>query len=334
MESPPVTRPYFSAKRGREIFWLIFCWAVVLITTALLLRYWDWTRSMVMTDYLQQFRTIKPVEYLFQFFTFLGEDEFYMIFFGAIIWCFNKSLGFWTAAVLLVSGLVSGVTKELFALSRPLMDGKPLLDSYAFPSGHTLTAVTVWGYLAIRLKNRWFWIWTLVVMVLTPFSRIILGYHYPGDILGGYAMGIPLLLLFAWLSSLFVLRGWGQNSSRPLLLTLSLLLPLCLTALSQANDMAKLMGLLAGAAAGYIIEQDKVRSEPRTRWYFQVIKIVIGLAVLFGIVIGLKPLLATDSATLQVAFYFLRYGLVGVWATLLAPALFVALRLTPRAAKE
>ena len=36
MESPPVTRPYFSPRRGREIFWLIFCWAVVLLCCCLL----------------------------------------------------------------------------------------------------------------------------------------------------------------------------------------------------------------------------------------------------------------------------------------------------------
>lgn len=333
MESPPVVRPYFSKKRGREIFWLVFCWAVVLITAVLLQRYWDWTRSMEMTNYLQQFRVIKPVEYLFRFFTFLGEDEFYMLFFGIIIWCVHKSLGFWSAVVLLLSGLVSSVTKDLFALSRPIMDGKPLLDSYAFPSGHTLTAVTVWGYLAMRLRKRWFWIWTLVVMVLTPFSRIILGYHYPGDILGGYAMGIPLLLFFAWLSSLFAIKGWGQGVSRALIVALCLGLPVITTVLIPANDTAKLMGLLAGAAVGYAVEQDKVRSIPRTRWAFQIIKVLIGAAVLFGIVIGLKPLLSSGDATLQVVFYFLRYGLVGIWATLLAPALFVALKLTPRAAK-
>ena len=332
MEAPSTIRPYFSTKRGREVFWLIFSWAAVLVCSALLYLYWDWTRSMVMTDYLQQFRVIKPVEYLFWFFTYLGEDYFYMIFFGIIIWCVNKSLGFWTAAVLLVSGLVSGVTKDLFALGRPLMDGEPLLDSYAFPSGHTLTAVTVWGYLGARIKNSWFWAWVLVVMVLTPFSRIILGYHYPGDILGGYAMGIPLLLLMVWLSSVFLEKGWAQKFSRPLLLALCLGVPIALTALVPESDMAKLMGLLAGAAVGYIIEQDKVRAVPRTRWYFQAIKVVIGLAVLFGIVIGLKRFLTADTAALNAVFYFIRYGLVGVWVTLLAPALFVALKLTPREA--
>src|SRR5690554_3784248 len=108
MESPPVTKPYFSPRRGWEIFWLFFCWAVVLLCGALLYFYWDRTRSMDLINYLQQFRSIKPVEYFFQFFTFLGNDEFYMIFFGILIWCVNKPLGFWAAAVLLLSGMVSG----------------------------------------------------------------------------------------------------------------------------------------------------------------------------------------------------------------------------------
>ncbi len=334
MKAPTTMRPYFSPKRGREIFWLIFSWVAVLVCSALLYRYWDWTRSMVMIDYLQQFRAIKPVEYLFLFFTYLGEDEFYMIFFGIIIWCINKSIGFWSAAVLLISGLVSGVTKDIFALARPLMDGKPLLESYAFPSGHTLTAVTVWGYLGIRIKKSGFWVWALVVMVLTPFSRIILGYHYPGDILGGYAMGIPLLLLMVWLSSVFMEKGWQRKFSRPLLLALCLAVPIALTALAPASDMPKLMGLLAGAAVGYIIEGDRVRFVPQAPWGFQILKAVIGLAVLFGIVIGLKLLLIADTVALEAIFYFVRYGLVGIWVTLLAPALFVALKLTPREAAK
>ncbi|NLA11563.1 MAG: phosphatase PAP2 family protein [Firmicutes bacterium] len=330
MESPPVRRPYFSAQRSREIFWLVFSWAVVALCALLLWRYWDWSRSMEMTNYLQQFRSSKPVEYLFRFFTFLGEDEFYMIFFGILIWCFNKSLGFWAAAVLLCSGLVSSLTKDLFALGRPVLEGMKQLESYAFPSGHTLTAVTVWGYLGMRLRQRWFWIWTLVVMVLTPFSRIILGYHYPGDILGGYVMGIPLLLLLAWVSSVFVEKGWEQQFSRGLLLFLALLVPVLLTVLHPQNDIAKMMGLLAGAAVGYIIEQQKVRASPRSHWALQLLKAALGLAVLFGIVIGLKPLFSFGGPPVQTALYFLRYGLVGIWVTLLAPALFVALRLTPR----
>ena len=329
MESPPVTKPYFSSHRGREIFWLILCWVVVFVCIALLYFYWDQTRSMDLIHYLQQFRALKPVEYFFQFFTFLGSDEFYMIFFGILIWCVNKSLGFWGAAVLLVSGLVSGVVKDLAALERPVLKGMKQLESYAFPSGHTLTAVTVWGYLAIRLKKGWFWIWALVAMLLIPFSRIILGYHYPGDILGGYAIGIPLLLFLVWLSSLFVERGWDQKIPKAFILALCLAIPVILTVLSPAGDMPKLMGLFAGASVGYLIEKEKVRSIPRTNWLFQLLKAILGLAVFFGIIMGLGQVLSSNHFALQVALRFFRYALGGIWVTLLAPALFVALKLTP-----
>jgi membrane-associated phospholipid phosphatase len=301
----------------------------VLICCALLYFYWDWSRSMDLINWLQQFRSIKAVEYFFQFFTFLGNDEFYMIFFGILIWCVSKPLGFWSAAVLLISGLVSGLAKDLTALERPSLEGMEQLESYAFPSGHTLTAVTVWGYLAIRLKRRWFWIWALAAMILIPFSRIILGFHYPG-----YVMGIPLLLLLVWLSSLFVEKGWDRKFSKPLLLALCVAIPVILTVLSPQGDMPKLMGLLSGASAGYIVEKDKVRSDTRTHWALQVLKAVIGLAVLFGILIGLGPLLSSGNPALQAALRFLRYGLGGIWVTLLAPALFVALRLTPREAGD
>ncbi len=328
MESPPVTKPYFSQRRGWEIFWLIFSWALVFLCSALLYYYWGWTRSMVMIDYLQQFLEIKPVAYIFQLFTFLGNDEFYIIFFGILIWCVSKPLGFWGAVVLLVTGLASGVTKDVFALERPIREDQ--LTSYAFPSGHTFTAVTVWGYLAMRLKKGWFWIWTAVALIMIPLSRIILAFHYPGDILGGYAMGIPLLLFMVWLSSLFVVKRWDRKFSRSFLLLLSIVAPLILTILDPHSDMPKLMGLLAGAAFGYIIEKDKVRSIPRTHWGFQIIKALIGLVVLFGIVMGLGSVLTSKNLEVLAALRFLRYCLGGIWATLLAPALFVALKLTPR----
>jgi membrane-associated phospholipid phosphatase len=330
MESPPVSRPYFSPVRGKERFWLVLSWVVVAVCAAILYFYWDQTRTMALTNYFALWRSIKPVNYLFEFFSFLGNDEFYMLFFGILIWCVSKQLGFWTAAVLLVSGVVSGTVKDWTALERPAIDWKKQLESYAFPSGHTLTAVTVWGYMAVRLKKTGFWIWALVAMVMIALSRIVLGFHYLGDILGGFAMGIPVLLFLVWISALFVEKGWAAKFSAPLIAALCAVIPVVLTVLAPSGDMPKLMGLFAGASLGYFVEIRKVRAATSARWYFQVIKAVIGAAVLFGIVMGLSKVLASDNAALQVWLRFIRYGLGGVWVTLLAPALFVALKLTPR----
>jgi hypothetical protein len=53
---------------------------------------------------------------------------------------------------------------------------------------------------------------------------------------------------------------------------------------------------------------------------------LLGTAILFGIILGLRSLLPSSDLFLG----FIRYGLGGIWVTLLAPALFVALKLSPR----
>ncbi|MDW7683841.1 MAG: phosphatase PAP2 family protein [Bacillota bacterium] len=323
MNSPPVSRPYFSAVPAKEKLFIGICWTVTVIFTLILIFFWDKTRDLGLIIYLQQFRTT-PVETIFRFFTFLGDDQFYMVFFGVLIWCVSKPLGFWAAFVLLTSGTYSGLLKDLTDLERPALTGIVHPGNQAFPSGHTLTAVTVWGYMAVRLRNKAFWLWAAVVIVMIGLSRLILGYHFLGDVLAGVAFAIPFLLLFLWLSTSFVEQGWAEKFSLPMLLALSLAIPILLTFLLPGNDPPKLMGYLAGACFGYILEKEKVRSVVEAPFFKQIIKSVLGLAVLFGIIMGLGPLLPSSVA----AFGFIRYGLGGIWVTLLAPALFVKLNLS------
>ncbi len=165
--------------------------------------------------------------------------------------------------------------------------------------------------------------WAAVAIVMTASSRIILGYHFLGDVLGGVAFAIPFLLLVLWLSSFVVEKGWESMLPLPLLLFLSLAVPALLTAVLPGSDPRKLMGYLAGASLGYILEKETVRSIVAAPFALQVVKSVLGLAVLFGIIMGLGPLLPSSSALLG----FIRYALGGLWVTLLAPALFVRLKL-------
>jgi membrane-associated phospholipid phosphatase len=323
MKSPPVTRPYFSEVPEKEKLFLRSCWVITAICLLLLVIFWEATRNLGLIVFLQQFR-IAPVEILFRFFTFLGDDQFYMVFFGIIIWCVSKPLGFWTAVVLLTSGTYSGLIKDLTILERPVLSGIVHPENSAFPSGHTLTAVTVWGYMAVRLRNRAFWLWALVAIAMIASSRLILGYHFLGDVLAGLAFAIPFLLFFLWLSVTFVEKGWAERFSMPLLLGLSLVIPMLFGFLLPGNDPPKLMGYLAGASIGYILEKEKVRSVVAAPLMKQIMKSVVGLVVLFVIIMGLSPLLPSTIAALG----FIRYGLGGIWVTLLAPALFVKIKLS------
>ena len=67
------------------------------------------------------------------------------------------------------------------------------LDEYSFPSGHTLyavafTLVAVQGYPSLA--------WLLLPFAaLVALSRIVLGLHYPSDVLAGALLGAGLALL-------------------------------------------------------------------------------------------------------------------------------------------
>jgi membrane-associated phospholipid phosphatase len=195
MNIPPLSRPYFSQVRKRERIWLIVCWLVTIISALILIIAWPQTRTHELVAYFYQLSST-PVGYLFKAITFLGDAEFFMVFFGIMLWCINKSLAFWATFMLLISSVYRGVIKELTLLERPYFEGVTHPPDTAFPSGHALLAVTVWGYLAVRIRKTGFWVWTVLLVIGMGLSRMVLGHHYLGDVLGGIALGIPFLLLF------------------------------------------------------------------------------------------------------------------------------------------
>ncbi|HEV7123075.1 MAG TPA: phosphatase PAP2 family protein [Rhodanobacter sp.] len=69
----------------------------------------------------------------------------------------------------------------------------PPVDEYGFPSGHTLHALS-FGIVAAS----WFPVLTLFA-VLVAMSRVILGLHYPTDVLAGAALGALLGMVSLWL---------------------------------------------------------------------------------------------------------------------------------------
>lgn len=67
------------------------------------------------------------------------------------------------------------------------------LDLFSFPSGHTLHAVAF----TIIAVSAWPWLaWSLVPFtVLVALSRLVLGLHYPSDVLAGAGIGTGLAAL-------------------------------------------------------------------------------------------------------------------------------------------
>jgi undecaprenyl-diphosphatase len=69
----------------------------------------------------------------------------------------------------------------------------PALDRYSFPSGHTLHAVAL--TLVVTTTYPAF-AWILVPFtLLVATSRVVLGLHYPTDVVAGAGLGTSLALL-------------------------------------------------------------------------------------------------------------------------------------------
>ncbi len=102
-----------------------------------------------------------------------------------------------------VVGLVSLMTyrqlKTRFVRERPFVRWigikcqMPPLDRYSFPSGHTLHAV---AFSAVACSHMPMLAWLLIPLALMiAASRVILGLHYPSDVLAGAALGLLLARL-------------------------------------------------------------------------------------------------------------------------------------------
>ena len=71
------------------------------------------------------------------------------------------------------------------------------LDEYSFPSGHTLHAVA-FSVVAICHYPRLAWL-VLPFTALVALSRLVLGLHYPSDVLAGALLGAGLAgLVMQW----------------------------------------------------------------------------------------------------------------------------------------
>lgn len=92
--------------------------------------------------------------------------------------------------------------KTVFARPRPtLFDKIPLPTDYSFPSGHSMSAVGVWGVIAAVLvalypaHRRAILVAACTLILLIGLSRIYFGVHWPFDVLGGFLGGTPALIV-------------------------------------------------------------------------------------------------------------------------------------------
>jgi len=149
--------------------------------------------------FLNQASHKNPIKLFFSIISRLGNGVFWYVLmlllpliYGLSAWQVSLHM----ACVAVVGVLIYKLLKQNLVRQRPFIThasinlGTAPLDEYSFPSGHTLHAVS---FLIIALNY-----YPELAFVLIPFtilvalSRVILGLHYPSDVLVGAAIGFAI----------------------------------------------------------------------------------------------------------------------------------------------
>lgn len=112
----------------------------------------------------------------------------------------RKKVGYPMAAAVIVSEALNLILKEIFARERPDILQLVNETTYSFPSGHAMINTTVYtmlGIFAIKyIRSKKIKISVIIMCIIMPliisFSRVYLGVHYAGDVLGGMLLGFAV----------------------------------------------------------------------------------------------------------------------------------------------
>ena len=177
----------------------------------------------------------------------------------------------------------------------------------------------------------------LALVLLVPFSRMYLGVHTPLDV------GVSFVLALALAAALYPAFRTEQTAKKATPWILLGAAALCggylLYASAQARcdwpagseDLANIthglknaytmMGALLGFLIVYFADEKKLRFDVHAPFWGQVLKLVLGLALIVAIKAGLKPLLVTLFAGSQ-AESFVRYFVIVIFAGIVWPLTF------------
>ncbi len=255
-------------------------------------------------------------------FTFLGDEEFFLLFLPLAYWLWKKQIMGRVGMVLLFTFVLNAIIKGIFQVPRPdLIEHLVHADDWSFPSGHSQGAMVLWGWLAYELKDRRAYIVAAILIAGVGFSRVYLGVHYPSDVLGGFFVGFLTMLIYAWLLKLEP-HGWvGFGPTRQSLIIFVLLMGMFMLVPELSEVAIKGGAAFIGFLAGYLHEKKYLSCSLKPGMNLLISKLVLGLVGIVVIWMGLKQVFVTIGYTTDMAM-FIRYTLLGAWISFGAPYLF------------
>ncbi|PZD79675.1 phosphatase PAP2 family protein [Mesonia sp. K7] len=134
----------------------------------------------------------------------------YFVFIGLLFFSYRGKKKFHAVLALFATFLITfGITrliKAFIARVRPnnVDEFKDVIrilqqpEYYSFVSGHTSSSMAVTTFMVLLLRKKYKWVYVFYLWpLLFACSRVYVGVHYPGDLLGGAIVGV-LIAIFCY----------------------------------------------------------------------------------------------------------------------------------------
>lgn len=260
----------------------------------------------------------------FEAITLLGDGTVLVGLSAAIYWCFDKSRGRLITYVLLFGAYLNFFLKILIPWPRPpaylRLAGKGE-TSYGFPSGHAQDSTTFWTLITLDFRKRILGLLGAAMVVAVGISRIYLGLHYLGQVIGGWIIGLAVACF-----AMLVLQHIPHRNDRirtipQILFAFSTLVPLVIAVvLGAANmvDPGQIGGYLFGFSLGALAEDKYVRFTVDVSPTQRILRLTVGGVLTGLLILALRPVLPDAYLIPSFANSVIR----GLFVAVIVPVVF------------
>ena len=275
-----------------------------------------------------QANIIEFLRKIFLLLTNLGGQEILIITILIIYFVFSKKQGQRIAFAIFTSLLMNNTLKVLINRVRPFNHEKATYtvdmeqssaSGMSFPSGHTQNAAVTYSSVAFMYKKRYLWIITIILIIIVGISRIMLGVHYPTDVIVGAALGIAIAYFGMKLHEKFEA---DFKSQMILYLTMAVIfLPFLFIYLGKMKssyfeykDLYTIYSFYIGYIIAVFIEKKFVDFDESMPLKFRIIRTVIAIVLVLSLLLGLKVVFPKNMVLFDMLRYFLlSFIAIGVY---------------------
>lgn len=274
--------------------------------------------------------------------TNLGGEAVFIVAAIVVFWCLSKSCGYYMMTVGFAGTIINQFLKLWFRIPRPWVkdpnftiveSARAEATGYSFPSGHTQNAFAVFGAPARFFKNTVLRIVFIFLIALTAFSRMYVGVHTPLDV--GVSLIVGTILVFVIYpffrdidkspKKVYIIFGIFIVLAAAFVAFVELYdFPADIDAENYASGLKNAYMILfcaIGLMLTFFIDTKYVHFHTQAVWWAQIIKVVVGLAILLALKSVLKaPLLALFGG--HSVAHGVRYFIVILFAGVVWPMTF------------